>query len=242
MVADTTSDLKWKLGQDLRGLAYDQAAVLSHAVHTKWITTLIQHKHRAPPPDYRAVTWQQLHNADCEIFVLAAQAARKGIRPDLAGVKPLDKIFEQLMTDSRVTFFLMPHPVGTTRTTVAADSLTDAGNNPHQKRAKTANHQHHQQPNRQLPQDNNGKGKGKKGKGSKKGSSKSGQQRLSDGTLTHTSRGKPLCSVFNSSAGCNAGAFVSGLMQCTNGVHLCNAPKCQSRTTHGRVNHGPQHE
>jgi hypothetical protein len=241
-VADTTSDLKWKLGQDFRGLAYDQAAVLSHSVHSKWITELIQHKHRVPPPEYRPVTWQQLHNADCEIFMLAAQAARSGIRPDLAGVKPLDKIFEQLMTDSRVTFFLMPHPVGTTRTTVAADSPIDAGNIPQHKRAKTANHQQQQQSRRQLPPDNHGKGKGKKSKGSKKGSSKGVQQRTSDGTLTHTRTGKALCMDWNSSSGCHAGAASSGLVQCSKGVHLCNAPKCLSRGTHGRANHGPQHE
>jgi hypothetical protein len=242
VVADTTSDLKWKLGQDFRGLAYDQAAVLSHAVHTKWITTLIQHKHRVPPPEYRAVTWQQLHNADCEIFMLAAQAARSGIRPDLAGVKPLDKIFEQLMTDSRVTFFLMPHPVGTNRTSVAADSPTDAGNIPQQKRAKTAHHQQQQQPQRQLPPNNQGKGKGKKSKGSKKGSGKGVQQRLSDGTLTHTRTNKALCLDWNSSSGCQAGVDNGGLRQCSKGVHLCNAPKCTSRGTHGRANHGPQHE
>ena len=242
VAADTTSDLKWKLCQDFRGLAYDQAAVLSHSIHSRWITTLVQHKHRVPPPGYSPVTWQQLHNADCEIFMLAAQAARSGIRPNLAGVKPLDKIFEQLMTDSRVTFFLMPHSAGNARTAGAADSPVASGNHSQHKRAKTAHHQQQQQPRRQLPPDNQGKGKGKAQKGSKKGSNKGNQQRLTDGTLTHTRTGKALCVDWNSSSGCQAGASSMGLAQCTKGVHLCNAPKCQSRATHGRANHGQHHE
>ena len=142
-MADTTSDLKWRLGQDRRGLAYDQAAVLSHDVHTKWITTLTQHKHRVPPPDYKPVTWQQIHNADCELFMLAAQAARSGIRPDISGEKPLDRIFEQLMTDSRVTFFLMPYQMGSVH---ARDLPNEVGGQPRQKQQKV-NHKQ-QQPNR----------------------------------------------------------------------------------------------
>ena len=110
MLADTASDLKWKMGMDRRGLAYDQASVLSHSVHTRWVSLLIQHKHRTPPHGYTPVTWNQLHNADTELFMLAAQAARGGVRPDIRGDKPLDKLFEQLMVDSRVTFFLMPMP------------------------------------------------------------------------------------------------------------------------------------
>ena len=143
MLADTASDLNWKMRMDRRGLAYDQASVLSHAVHTRWVSLLIQHKHRTPPPDYKPVTWHQLHNADTELFMLAAQAARGGVRPDIRGDKPLDKLFEQLMVDSRVTFFLMPMP-GLPRAIAAAvhDSPAQASaDHGAQKRQKTDQHQ-----------------------------------------------------------------------------------------------------
>ena len=98
---------------DRRGLAYDQASVISFPVHAKWVAQMIQQKHRVPPPGYAGITWSQLHNADVELFTLAAQKARGGIRPFPSGAKPLDALLDQLMEDSRVTFFLMPLPSNT---------------------------------------------------------------------------------------------------------------------------------
>ena len=160
---------------DRRGLAYDQASVLSHRVHSRWITTLIQHKHRAPPPDYCAVSWQQSHTADCELFMLAAQEARSGIRPDARGNKPLDALFMNLMTDARVTFFLMPMPKGSgssSAAAVVADSPASAhAPTQHQQQQRGTKRQlpgHHQQMPQQQHQQQPKKGKDKgKGKGKK---------------------------------------------------------------------------
>ena len=113
ILADNTSDLRWKMCQDRRGLAYDQVSLLSNEVHAKWVALMIKHKHRVPPPRYERVSWNQPFDADNELFTLAAQTAKGGIRPDSSGVKPLDAIFERLMLDNRVTFFLMPMPLGT---------------------------------------------------------------------------------------------------------------------------------
>ena len=227
---------------DRRGLGYDQASVLSHSVHTRWISTLVQHKHRVPPPDYKPVTWQQLHTADAELFMLAAQEARQGVRPDIRGVKPLDAIFEWLMVDSRVTFFLMPRPIGTTSSGAAAsrDSPATADNHSHGRGRKRELPQQQQQQN---PKKSSGKGKSQKKGGGKDGKSKSRGKGTyaSDGSLATTRSGKRLCSDFNGS-GCRAGVQNSGLYECSKGVHLCNAPKCIARGTHGRAGHTAAHE
>ena len=246
--ADNTSDLKWKLGMDRRGLAYDQASVLSHAVHTRWISTLIQHKHRTPPPDYRAVSWQQLHTADCELFMLAAQEARTGIRPDIRGDKPLDALFRSLMTDARITFFLMPMPKSTS--SHAAPATADSPASAHApvqhqqqqrgtKRQLPGPQQQQQQQPRQQQQAKKGKDKGK-GKG-KKDSKKRRPATGSDGSITSTRSGKPICIAYNG-AGCQAGVMRGGLNECAQGLHLCNAPKCTSRASHGRAGHTAAHE
>ena len=96
ILADNTSDLRWQMCQDRRGLAYDRVALLSHDVHAKWVALMIKRKHRIPLPRYERVSWNQLDDADCELLTLAPQAARGGIRPDMSGVKPLDAIFERL--------------------------------------------------------------------------------------------------------------------------------------------------
>ena len=243
MAADTASDLKWKMGMDRRGLAYDQASVLSHSVHTRWVSLLIQHKHRTPPKDYTPVTWHQLHNADTELFMLAAQAARGGVRPDIRGDKPLDKLFEQLMVDSRVTFFLMPMPglPGGRLASVQDSPAQASADHGAQKRQKT-DHNQSQQKSQHHPSQS--KAQKKKGKGKGKDKSKGGKTtgRKPDGTLTHTRSGKPLCTAYHSQGGCQAGVNRNGLEECSKGLHLCNAPVCKSRSTHGRSGHTQAHE
>ena len=240
ILADTTSDLKWKLGMDRRGLAYDQASILSHAVHTRWISTLIQHKHRTPPPDYRFVSWQQLHTADAELFMIAAQCARAGIRPDSRGEKPLDALFTSLMTDARITFFLMPMPKGSGAASSSAADSPAVANVPAQQQQQRGSKRElpkqHQQQQQQQPMKKDKKGKGK-GKNDKKRRPTIAQ----DGSMTHTRSGKPLCTDFNG-GGCRAGAMVAGLNECAKGLHLCNAPKCNSRASHGRADHSAAHE
>ena len=245
--ADNTSDLRWKLAMDRRGLAYDQASVLSWGVHARWITALIQHKHRAPPPDYRAVSWQQLHTADCELFMLAAQEARSGVRPDARGTKPLDALVTALMTDARVTFFLMPMPKGGTSAAPAAINDSPAGAHvPHQQQQQQQQRgtkrqlpqQMQQQQHQQQPKKGKDKGKGKGKKGAKKTKRPPAG---ADGSITHTRSGKPICVAYNG-AGCQAGAMRGGLFECAQGIHLCNAPRCTSRASHGRAGHTAAHE
>ena len=98
------------MAMDRKRLAYDQASIISHEVHARWVAQMIQHKHRVPPSRYEAITWSQLHNADAELLTLVAQKDKGGIMPDPFGTKPLDALMDQLMEDSRVTFFLMPLP------------------------------------------------------------------------------------------------------------------------------------
>ena len=173
ILADNTSDLRWKMCQDRRGLAYDQVALLSNEVHARWVALMIKHKHRVPPPRYERVSWNQLFDADNELFTLAAQTAKGGIRPDSSGVKPLDAIFERLMLDNRVTFFLMPMPLGAPM----RDTPGDAADRNAKKHETDVSHNAIMdwQGGSHSGQGNKKGGKGKGGKG--KGSSSSSQSR-----------------------------------------------------------------
>ena len=223
---------------DRRGLAYDQAAVLSFEVHSAWVAELIRAKHRIPPPRYEPVSWHQLYDADKELFLLASQSVKGGIRPGTDGVKPLDAIFKKLMEDNRVTFFLMPLGQGGGR--VVEGSPQDAAERP----LKKARHESGHGRGAATPSHDKGSGKSKaKGKSSKgKGGSKSGgKQRTlpqSGSFYTQTKSGKPICPDFNGPSGCNAGTRNgSGLMACPKGLHLCSAPRCTARHSHGYAAH-----
>ena len=220
---------------DRRGLAYDQAAVISYPIHAKWVAQMIQQKHRVPPPGYAAITWHQLHNADVELFTLAAQKARGGIRPLPSGAKPLDTLLSGLMEDSRVTYFLMPLPANT-RAGGGNDNLAAIADKP-AKRQK----QETQMVLWTPPSD----GKGKKG-GQGKGKGKGGQRALpapgGQPFYKKTKAGKSICPDFNSPNGCSAGVDSSGLQACPQGLHLCWAPTCKRRTTHGFCNHNQSNE
>ena len=217
---------------DRRGLAYDQASVISFPVHAKWVAQMIQQKHRVPPPGYAGITWSQLHNADVELFTLAAQRARGGIRPLPSGAKPLDTLLSNLMEDSRVTFFLMPLPANTRG---GNDNLAAVADRP-AKRQK----QETQMVLWTPPSD--GKGKDKKGKGKSKGAQRTLPAPGGQPFYKKTKAGKSICPDFNSPNGCSAGADSSGLQACPKGLHLCWAPKCKRRTTHGFGNHNHSHE
>ena len=49
ILADNTSDLRWKMCQDRRGLVYDQVAILSNEVHARWVALMIEQASGAPP-------------------------------------------------------------------------------------------------------------------------------------------------------------------------------------------------
>ncbi len=89
----------------------NQAIILSWDVHAEWLGDMVSHKILNPTIGCVSVSWEQLNNADIEIYRIAASQSLKGIRPTLGGDKPLNKIFLKLIKDPRVTFFLMPLPM-----------------------------------------------------------------------------------------------------------------------------------
>jgi hypothetical protein len=152
------------------------------------------------------------------------------------------------MTDARITFFLMPMPKSTS--SHAAPATADSPASAHApvqhqqqqrgtKRQLPGPQQQQQQQPRQQQQAKKGKDKGK-GKG-KKDSKKRRPATGADGSITSTRSGKPICIAYNG-AGCQAGVMRGGLNECAQGLHLCNAPKCTSRASHGRAGHTAAHE
>ena len=104
--ADVSSDLLLKLALTRRGLALDQAGVITFSEHERWVEALFVARFRDPPDSYARVTLQQLMHADRQLFVEAADRTRQGIQL-VADGKPVDKIWHDAMSCNKVTHLLL---------------------------------------------------------------------------------------------------------------------------------------
>ena len=105
-----------------RGLALEQANVLSYSNHNKWMEKLLTSRLETAPAGFAKVTFQQLEAADKRLFILLAEKTRAGIKAQPDG-RPCDKHFETCMTSTEVVSLLQPKPyaVGSATTTDLRD-------------------------------------------------------------------------------------------------------------------------
>ena len=65
---------------------------------------------RETPQGYGSIRTEQLIRADRELFTILSQEQVGSLKPDAAGVSPLDDRVRALITDPRVTMFMLPLP------------------------------------------------------------------------------------------------------------------------------------
>ena len=117
-VAQTTSEVQGDTGSELklqwcwqrRGVAFDRCGLISWAVHEKWVTTMLNNLSRETPAGFGSIKVDQLIRADREMFTILSQEHVGTLKPNAAGVSPLDARLTALMTDPRVTMFMLPLP------------------------------------------------------------------------------------------------------------------------------------
>ena len=63
---------------------------------------------RDAPPGYSSIRTGQLIRADRELFTILSQEHVGTLKPDAAGVSPLDVRVRNLTTDPRVTMLMLP--------------------------------------------------------------------------------------------------------------------------------------
>ena len=117
-VAQTTSEVQGDTGSKLklqwcwqrRGVAFDRCGLISWAVHEKWVSTMLNNLSRETPAGFGSIKVDQLIRADREMFTILSQEHIGTLKPNAAGVSPLDARLTALMTDPRVTMFMLPLP------------------------------------------------------------------------------------------------------------------------------------
>jgi len=113
--ADLSTDLKVQNAFVRRGLACEQAGILSYETHEKVRHALMAHLGRQPPPNFKAPDIGAVLRADKELWMKAFDRCKSNIRVDTAGQYPLDKALLDLYNAPEVVFHLLPTPGGSTK-------------------------------------------------------------------------------------------------------------------------------
>ena len=199
----------------------EKAMILSYKVHNVWVKTLFKHYFRPPYPGYSSVTLEQLNRADHELFLLAGQECRDGIRPLPDGSLPLDEAFKKLMNDPRVSYFVLPLPAKASSSKPSDSAPTFTGNSSvgGDPRAPKVRKEFGGEPKAGA-------------KGNSKGKYNKSKRPLPDelrNMKMKTSKGNPICQNYNLSKGCH---FAPPGGSCKFGVHMCCSPACKHPTKH----------
>eukprot|EP00969_Alexandrium_andersonii_P000605 26069-Alexandrium_andersonii.AAC.1 len=105
---DLSTDLRMKYALQRRGLAAEQAGLLTFEVHDTWVSKLLREYLRVPPPGYQKISVAQVQRADRELFKRMAEETRGGFPAAAPGKLPLDNLLPQLIYEPCVQMLLLP--------------------------------------------------------------------------------------------------------------------------------------
>ena len=204
--ADSNTELQLQWCLQRRGIALDQCRLVEWETHQRWVQYLLGLLSKASPEGYTKIKMDQVIKADKELFMIMSEEHQHTEQRLTDVPSPMNVAFQKLMTDPRITMFLLPVPSHA----VAKTPMASQG-------APTAN--------------NTGKG-GPKGQGKVKKDGKQSQRakslcpaELKEYKQTDD-QGRPICWAFNLK-GCKE-SVQNG--RCKKGAHVCM--KCL-RNNHG---------
>ena len=111
--ANTSSDLLLRNILQRRSLAFDHCLIINYEVFETWTDLLLDSFLADPPPGFRPVTVEQLHQADLALFKFMIKETKEGIRPKKDGSFPLEKALKAGIAEVR--YLLHPRQGGAER-------------------------------------------------------------------------------------------------------------------------------
>ena len=110
-VADISGEMQLHWAWQRRSLAYDQANLTTFDVLNDWTSFLVRQPYETPPPGYKSPGREdciRVPTRNC--FCYWQRPPGEGLCPK-SNVRPLDDLVQQLRSDARVTFLLLPMPM-----------------------------------------------------------------------------------------------------------------------------------
>ena len=110
MKADSNTELQLQWCLQRRGIALDQCRLVDWDLHQRWVQYLLGLLSKAAPEGYTKVKIDQVIKADKELFMIMAEEHQHGDQRLTDVPSPMNAAFQKLITDPRVTMFLLPVP------------------------------------------------------------------------------------------------------------------------------------
>lgn len=209
--ADSSTDLQLRNCLTRRGVAYDQAGLITWAVHDKWVAVMFARMSEEPPPGYSWISVTQILRADVKMWTKMAADCITGITAVPGQPLPLDVAMEKYMNHADILNFMQPMP-------------GSGGAQRQRARGRGRSAPYGQdQPGKGKGQ---GEGRGNKGKGKGRGKGKGKGKNKSCAPMTPD--GKYICYGFNSASGCHE-QVTDG--KCHRGWHICGKLGCHGPHT-----------
>ena len=108
--ADLSTGLKVKNAFVRRGLACEQAGLMTYETHERIRHVFMSHITRTPPPGFRAPDIAAVLRADRELWMKSFEVCKSNLRVGHDGQHPLDKAMLSLYNSAEVVFPLLPTP------------------------------------------------------------------------------------------------------------------------------------
>lgn len=204
--AEVTGDLKVKVALQRRALAYRIASLATFQTMDGLIQRMYALMTREPVKGFRAVTLQQVINADREMWLQAAQQARGKVLVD--PTRPLDTILERAYESHDVSFHLLPLPFSSSNNSGGEAKISSQANGNKNQGVK-----------RKAPFGD--KSGAKKSKGGSKGFD------LPPNCVAQTGAGLRICFQYNRGR-CNH----QSKDKCERGLHVCWRKNCGGKRPH----------
>ena len=115
IMADLSTDLKLQNAFIRRGIACEQANLLTYETHERIRHAFMAHMTREPPPGFKGPDMAAVLRADRELWMKAYDRCKSDLKVDARGRYPLDEALLALYTSPEVVFHLLPTPGGQSR-------------------------------------------------------------------------------------------------------------------------------
>ena len=106
---NTELQLQWSLQR--RGIALDQCRLVEWDVHQRWVQYLLGLLAKTAPDGYAKIKTEQIFKADKELFMIMSEEHQQTDDRLTDVPSPMNVAFKKLVTDPRVTMYLLPVPL-----------------------------------------------------------------------------------------------------------------------------------
>ena len=203
ILADLSTDLKLQNAFIRRGIACEQANLMTYESHEKIRHAFMAHMTRDAPPGFKGPDMAAILRADRELWMRAFDKCKSDLKVNAQGKYPLDVAMLDLYTSPEVVFHLLPTPGGSTRkrsrSKTPPKAKADKADKPSPTRPKGKGGGKHKKPPGRVMVPNNLKGY--------------------NGLNPKKMR---ICYNYNLPHGCSNSTHVKeGMTRCVKGVHQC---------------------